>query len=192
MITFIDKGEYKTIYRICKKYFEKVKIYKWEKLHPFFDKNRNVNPNKKKVKYEYIIIAFKNKKNVFKTILSPYIKGNHLLQRKTKVPNVFRCFGTNSSAKDEIKELFGDRNYFSTPKPVKLVKELIRATSDKNSLVLDYFAGSGTTGHAVFDLNKEDGGNRKFILITNDESNICRNITIKRMKKINCHTVNML
>lgn len=192
MITFIDKGEYKTIYEICKKYFAKVKIYKWEKLHSFFDKNRNVNPNKKKVKYEYIIIAFKDKKNVFNSIMSPYIKDNQLLERKTKVPNVFRCFGTNSSAKDEIKELFGDRTYFSTPKPVKLVKELVRATTDKNSIVLDYFAGSGTTGHAVFDLNKEDGGNRKFILITNDESNICRNITIKRMEKINCHTVNML
>lgn len=75
---------------------------------------------------------------------------------------------------------------------MKLVKELVRATTDKNSIVLDYFAGSGTTGHAVFDLNKEDEGNRKFILITNDESNICRNITIKRMEKINCHTVNML
>lgn len=69
----------------------------------------------------------------------------------------------------------GDRKCFSTPKPVALIRELIRAASDKNSIVLDFFAGSGTAGHATMALNKEDGGNRRFILITNNGSNICRN-----------------
>lgn len=94
-------------------------------------------------------------------------------------------FGTNSSAKDEIKELFGDRNYFRTPKPLKLIKELLRATSNKDSIVLDFFAGSGTVGHAVDGLNKEDGGTRKYILISNSESNICKKVTAKRMQLIN-------
>ena len=57
------------------------------------------------------------------------------------------------------------------------------AGSNKNSIILDFFAGSGTTGHAVMDLNKEDGGNRKFILITNNESNICKKVTIPRIQK---------
>ena len=62
------------------------------------------------------------------------------------------------------------------------MKELVRATSNKDSIILDFFAGSGTTGHSVVDLNKEDGGNRKYILISNDESDICRNVTLRRMK----------
>ena len=100
------------------------------------------------------------------------------------MPKVFSCFGTNSSAKDEIEKIFGDRTYFQTPKPLKLMKELIRATTDLDSIVLDFFAGSGTVGHAVMDLNKEDFGNRKYILISNNESNICRKVTLKRMQMV--------
>lgn len=91
--------------------------------------------------------------------------------------------GTTSSAKDELAYILGDRAIFSTPKPVKLIKEFVRAGSNKNSIVLDFFAGSGTTGHAVMDLNQEDNGQRKFILITNNESNICQKVTIPRIKK---------
>ena len=50
--------------------------------------------------------------------------------------------------------------------------------------MLDFFAGSGTTGHAVMELNCEDGGSRKFILITNDESNICQKVTLPRLEKV--------
>ena len=56
-------------------------------------------------------------------------------------------------------------------------------TSENDSIVLDFFAGSGTTGHAVMDLNKEDGGSRKFILITNGENNIYQKITVPRIRK---------
>ena len=114
----------------------------------------------------------------------PYLEGNVLREKETKVPNVFSCFGTNSSAKDEIAELFGDRTYFQTPKPLKLIKELVRATSNEDSIILDFFAGSGTTGHAVVALNKEDGGNRKYILISNNESNICKDVTLRRMHMV--------
>ena len=65
-----------------------------------------------------------------------------------------------------------------------MLEEFIRAASDNNSIVLDFFAGSGTTGHAVMKLNVEDGGNRKFILITNNESDICRKVTIPRIEKV--------
>lgn len=85
--------------------------------------------------------------------------------------------------KYEMQEIFGDRTYFSTPKPLKLMKELVRATTNKNSIVIDFFAGSGTTGDAVDSLNKEDKGNRSFILISNSENNICKNVTVERLNK---------
>lgn len=71
------------------------------------------------------------------------------------------------------------------------MKELVRATTNKDSIVLDFFAGSGTVGHAVVDLNNEDNGNRKYILISNSESNICRNVTLKRMQIVD-NNVNFL
>lgn len=184
LVINIDEGEYKHIAKMCKTLFNYVKVHKWEKLHPLFDKNRKVDPNKKVVKYEYIIIASKSPKPIFNTIHQPYIQDEELLEKETKLPSTFSCFGTNSSAKDEIKELFGDRDYFRTPKPLKLIKELIRATTDKDSIVMDFFAGSGTVGHATVDLNKEDGGNRKYILISNNESNICKKVTLKRMQMV--------
>lgn len=69
-------------------------------------------------------------------------------------------------------------------KPLRLIKQLINWVSEKDSVVLDFFAGSGTTGHAVLDLNKEDSGNRQFILCTNNENKICENITFPRIKNI--------
>jgi adenine-specific DNA-methyltransferase len=69
-------------------------------------------------------------------------------------------------------------------KPLRLIKQLINWDSEKDSVVLDFFAGSGTTGHAVLDLNKEDMGNRQFILCTNNENKICENITFSRIKNI--------
>lgn len=69
-------------------------------------------------------------------------------------------------------------------KPVKMLKEFINYHKNKNAIVLDFFAGSGSTGHAVLELNKEDNGNRKFILCTNNENNICEEITYKRLENV--------
>lgn len=185
LVINIDKGEVRNLKNLCKEYFGRlVKVHKWEKLHPFFDKNRKVMPRKKKVKYEYIIICKKTEKSVFQSIMKPYIDDGELCERENVVPKVFRCFGTTSSAKDEISEIFGDRNCFTTPKPLKLMKELVRATTDKNSIVIDFFAGSGTVGEAVVSLNEEDCGNRKYILVSNSESNICQDVTLKRIQRI--------
>lgn len=184
LVINIDEGEvdHLSSLSVLKDLFYRIQIYKWEKLHPYFDKNRNVNPNKKVVKYEFIIVCYKSKASKLNFIKQPYLDGEVLKEKDSKVPSTFRCFGTNSSAKDEIAQLFGDRSYFQTPKPLKLMKELVRATSNKDSIILDFFAGSGTVGHAVVDLNKEDGGRRKYILVSNNESNICRDVTLKRMK----------
>ena len=73
---------------------------------------------------------------------------------------------------------------FDFPKPVLLIKDLISQTTGNNSTVLDFFAGSGTTMHAVMQLNKEDGGKRQCILVTNNENNICREVTYERNKRV--------
>jgi adenine-specific DNA-methyltransferase len=72
--------------------------------------------------------------------------------------------GTNDSAKKELIELFGGISVFETPKPPRLVRRMMEIGTEGSDIVLDFFAGSGTTAHAVLDQNKQDGGNRKFIL----------------------------
>ena len=185
LVINIDEGEVNGLAGLCKNVFgsESVRVHKWKKLHPFFDGNRKVNPNKKVVENEYIIICQKSDHAILNKIRQPYIEDGCLKEKSAEVPEVFDCFGTTSSAKDEISELFGRRDYFSTPKPTKLMKELIRATTSEDSIVMDFFAGSGTVGHACLDLNNEDGGNRKFILVCNKESNICEDVTNERIKK---------
>ena len=78
-----------------------------------------------------------------------------------------REYGTNI-----LKDILGDLKKFDYPKSIHAVKDTVSAMSScKSSIILDFFAGSGTTGHAVLELNKKDGGNRKFILCTNNENN---------------------
>ncbi|WP_187468863.1 site-specific DNA-methyltransferase [Mycoplasmopsis californica] len=87
-----------------------------------------------------------------------------------------------SEGKKELQKIFGEAP-FDNAKPIALIKDLF-LVSQKNSIILDFFAGSGTTGHAVMQLNKEDGGNRKYILCTNNENNICQKVTYQRLKNI--------
>ena len=92
--------------------------------------------------------------------------------------------GDNQEAKQELKAILNDQELvFDTPKPVKLIKRILQVASLKNSIILDFMAGSGTTGHAVLELNKEDGGNRNFILCTNNENKICNDVCYPRLKK---------
>ena len=70
---------------------------------------------------------------------------------------------------------------FDTPKPVRLIERILKIATQKDSWVLDFFAGTGTTGEAVMALNEKDGGSRKFILCTNNESNICEEKTFHRL-----------
>ena len=98
----------------------------------------------------------------------------------------------NETGRDQIKRIFGE-TAFAYPKPVGLIKQILRLVNDRNCYVLDSFAGSGTTGQAVMELNKESGGGQKFILIqmphdSKDQEaakfNICRAITVERLRKI--------
>lgn len=76
-----------------------------------------------------------------------------------------REVGHNQEASKEIKDLLGAADLFTNPKPTRLLAQILRIATKKDSLILDFFAGSGTTAHAVMQLNKEDGGKRKFICV---------------------------
>lgn len=89
----------------------------------------------------------------------------------------------NDTAKKEITAIF-NKSPFDYPKPVGLIKFLINLHPDKNATILDFFAGSGTTGQATLEVNKDDEGNRKFILCTNNQNGICQNVTYQRIKTV--------
>lgn len=82
-----------------------------------------------------------------------------------------------------LNDILG-KKIFDFPKSLYLMVDIMKLVSKKNATILDFFAGSGTTGHAVMELNKEDGGNRKFILCTNNENNICEDVTYQRLKTV--------
>ena len=96
--------------------------------------------------------------------------------------------GHNQDAMREIKNLFDGYVYFDTPKPTKLLKRMIHLATSENDIILDFFAGSGTTAHAVMELNQEDGGERKYILVqlpeTTDENSEAYKAGYKKISDI--------
>lgn len=188
MFIAIDENEVFNLSKICGIIFgvQNIMTLVWKKTNELFDKNRVEKSLESGIRrtHEYILVCFKDRENTaLKLINQPKCTGQGFVEEKKPLETIVDFLGTTSSAKDELGDLFGDRKVFSTPKPTKLIKELVRSASGNNSIVLDFFAGSGTTGHAVMDLNKEDNGQRKFILITNNESDICRKVTIPRIEK---------
>ncbi|MBU2458347.1 MAG: site-specific DNA-methyltransferase, partial [Planctomycetes bacterium] len=91
--------------------------------------------------------------------------------------------GHNQEAKQELNKILGENadNVFDTPKPVRLIERIIQLSAGKDDVILDSFAGSGTTGHTVLKMNKQDGGHRRFILVEM-ETEICQKITYDRLK----------
>lgn len=81
-----------------------------------------------------------------------------------------------------LTSIFNEKDLFQNPKPIELIQFLLEHTNSQ--IVLDFFAGSGTTGHAVLEQNMIDNKDRQFILCTNNENNICENITYKRIKTV--------
>lgn len=93
--------------------------------------------------------------------------------------------GDTQEGTRDLKNVFGKAGAFTNPKPVRLIERVLDIASQSNSIVLDFFAGSGTTGQAVlrYNANNKDS-NRCFILCTNNENNICRDVTYERIKRV--------
>ena len=110
----------------------------------------------------------------------------YLKESKGQTPdNLWLETGTNKDGKNELTNLFREMEFDNrkhTPKPMSLISKVLRLSSDKNAVILDSFAGSGTTAHAVLDLNKEDGGKRKFILVECED--YANDITAERVRRV--------
>lgn len=105
--------------------------------------------------------------------------------------------GHTDEARKEVQSIFGTQTAFDTPKPVRLMERVLRIATKPGDTVLDFFAGSGTFAHAVAKLNAEDGGNRKFILVSSTEAtgdqpdkNLCRDVCAERVRRVQAGYIN--
>ena len=103
-------------------------------------------------------------------------------RKVNKSRSIYYNIGETGEGTKLLTDIFSQKDVFGNPKPLNLIKDLI--SHNNTSYILDFFAGSGTTLHATMQLNAEDGGHRKCILITNNENNICEKVTYKRNKRI--------
>lgn len=140
--------------------------------------------------FDHGALDFKNSK-IYEKNFSTTIRIKSIISNKkytaviNNKPTDYMIDVKTTSAKTELKNIFNSKESpFSNPKNTGLLKLLITLKEDKSITVLDFFAGSGTTGHAVMKLNAEDGGNRKFILCTNNENDICRDVTYERIRRV--------
>lgn len=165
------------------------------------DLNR-ISLNKQKNYYEIFPIVNNSEKIWFlkrDSFLEKVNKGEIVVELdKDNIPKVYykvrevevftthwadKKYNATANGTNLIKNILGD-NIFNFPKSIYLIIDILKLTSRKDSVILDFFAGSGTTGHAVLELNKEDGGNRKFILCTNNENKIAEEVTYERIKRV--------
>lgn len=135
-----------------------------------------------------VLLARKVKRNgetVYDIYQKDYLNGNHGKERRTKAKSIWDEKEMNyQNAATELKAIFGT-SPFTYAKPTYLVKQALRMMDyGKKETVLDFFAGSGTTAQAVLELNNEDGGKRTVILCTNNEGDICTDITYPRTKTV--------
>ncbi len=157
---------------------------KYEVLHPITQKpvrvpNRGwVYPTKERMNE---IIA-QNLVHFGEDETSVPCKKTYLSDNENSTPySVF--YKDGRAATKRLRALMGEA-VFQNPKDEEIIKSILRFTTSKHSVILDFFAGSGTTAHSVLSLNNEDGGNRSFILCTNNENGICENITYPRIKTV--------
>lgn len=143
------------------------------------------DPNKKQARWRWGQDTVKERYNelVFKW---PYVYTKNYEKKTGQTPRSILFedrFGRTRTGSTDLRDVVGVQNIFTYPKPKNLIKYLIEIGCPKNGIVLDFFAGSGTTGQATLELNNE-GSNRKFILCTNNENNICGGVTLPRLKTI--------
>ena len=134
-------------------------------------------------------LVFTKKANDWTVNYKQYLRDEYGNERGSKPYSVLDGPFTQEGT-GEIRDIFGDGKAFSFPKPSGLIAHLV-SFMPKDSIVLDFFAGSGTTAHAVAKLNAEDGGNRRFILVSSTEAtvdapdkNLCRDVCAQRVRRV--------
>lgn len=161
----------------------------WEKGYIKISKNRSkANPNEYSIQYlpEGVINKIESGELPIQgteTNMPTLILGDNQTVG-SEIPTIWtqkEFFTTKGTAM--IKDIFKEKK-FSYPKPLEFIMEVLQGVSNPDSIILDFFAGSGTTGQAVLELNRRNCENRKFILCTNNESNLCEEVTYPRLKTV--------
>lgn len=154
------------------------------------EKNWNWRWSQSKVNWgiENDFIVFKKNKDKWAVYFKQYFKvdnNNMSINRSLPYQNLIKDLDGANSARgtQEVMNMFGAK-VFDYPKPLNLIKYLLKIHGGKNITILDFFAGSGTTAQATLELNQEDKSNRKFILCTNNDNSICENVTYQRIKTV--------
>ncbi|WP_166211307.1 site-specific DNA-methyltransferase [Cognatiluteimonas telluris] len=136
-------------------------------------------------------LIWKEREKLGRVVWEPYTREYAPEDPSRPWPTIWADLPTMRQAKAFLRDIFHTADLFSTPKPVELIERVLRVVGDKNAVVLDFFAGSGTTAHAVANLNAEDGGTRKFILVSSTEAtedtpdkNLCRDVCAQRVRKV--------
>lgn len=130
-------------------------------------------------------IVIKKSKNIWTVYTKQYLNcdnNGEIIIRTQRPLGIIDKFSSTQAAK--FLESIGLSKLFNYSKPTDLIKYLIDRFVDFNPIILDFFAGSGTTLHATMQLNAEDGGRRQCILVTNNENNICEEVTYKRNRRV--------
>ena len=127
-------------------------------------------------------LIWKQRKRQGINVWEPYTREYAPDQPTRPFPSIWHTLPTMRQAKKTLRDVFNTTDLFDTPKPSELIEKLLKLFNDRNAIILDSFAGSGTTAHAVLNMNKADGGNRRFILVEMED--YAENITAERVKRV--------
>lgn len=128
-------------------------------------------------------LIWKQRQRQGQTVWEPYTREFAPEDPRRPYPSIWADLPTMRQAKAFLRDVFNTADLFDTPKPVELIERILQMMNDPSALVLDSYAGSGTTGHAVLKQNAEDGGNRRFLLVEMDD-NIATRVSMERVKKV--------
>lgn len=185
----ITKEEYEKIYNNETKTFNDFYLEQLKKKYNDFEFLLPYDKDGKYLRWTSGFDAFNKKKNV-SIVYEDGVKqkdrpgANEMLQVYVSgTPKNLMYKPQYAMGTDDLQKCIPNAK-FDFPKPVQLIKDIIELIYSKNVTVMDFFAGSGTTGQAVMELNAADGGNRKCILVTNNENNIATDITYERLYRL--------
>lgn len=147
-------------------------------IDKFNCEKENILIQENKDAYSVIKKQYVNQKDVF------HRKGKSYVNIEKEVASKSIVEYSTAAGSKELSKVLGKKRMFTNPKNHEMIKYLIGLYPNKDALVLDFFAGSGTTAQSVMEINEEDSGNRNFILCTNNENNICQEVTYPRVRTI--------